>query len=182
MFSVFSAPKYCDSTENKGAYINLGSDLKLEFVQFEAVPHPDIKPMVRLISLQIIYHFIHYTHPNRYDLGICIQFSHVNDVNIKNPNKPVSASQRVAVPVSYSCYCDCHRARFKSPPFPSYLFPFGVDVDCSTLLFSVVYLRTCIAPYSEKRRGSYARAPSSTSRQEKNGPNFFGGLRNVPSS
>lgn len=46
-FLVFSAPKYCDTTENKGAYINLGPDLKLEYHQFEAVPHPDIKPMVR---------------------------------------------------------------------------------------------------------------------------------------
>ena len=43
---VFSAPKYCDSTENKGAYINIGPELKLEFNKFDAVPHPDIKPMV----------------------------------------------------------------------------------------------------------------------------------------
>lgn len=43
---VFSAPKYCDSTENKGAYINIGPELKLEYHQFEAVPHPDVKPMV----------------------------------------------------------------------------------------------------------------------------------------
>ncbi|KAI9857002.1 MAG: hypothetical protein M1824_005034 [Vezdaea acicularis] len=43
--TVFSAPKYCDSTENKGAFINIGSDLKLHFTQFDAVPHPDIKPM-----------------------------------------------------------------------------------------------------------------------------------------
>lgn len=47
IFLVFSAPKYCDSTENKGAYINIGPELKLEYHQFEAVPHPDIKPMVR---------------------------------------------------------------------------------------------------------------------------------------
>ena len=45
--AVFSAPKYCDSTENKGAYINIGPNLKLDFHQFDAVPHPDIKPMVR---------------------------------------------------------------------------------------------------------------------------------------
>jgi len=45
--TVFSAPKYCDSTENKGAYINMGPDYKLEFHKFDAVPHPDIKPMVR---------------------------------------------------------------------------------------------------------------------------------------
>ncbi|KAF2145976.1 uncharacterized protein K452DRAFT_104199 [Aplosporella prunicola CBS 121167] len=43
--TVFSAPKYCDSTENKGAYINIGPELKLDFHKFEAVPHPDIKPM-----------------------------------------------------------------------------------------------------------------------------------------
>lgn len=44
---VFSAPKYCDSTENRGAYINVGPDYELHFEQFDAVPHPDIKPMVR---------------------------------------------------------------------------------------------------------------------------------------
>ncbi|KAI9864516.1 MAG: hypothetical protein M1813_003005 [Trichoglossum hirsutum] len=43
--TVFSAPKYCDSTGNKGAYINIGSDLKLEYHKFDAVPHPNIKPM-----------------------------------------------------------------------------------------------------------------------------------------
>ncbi|KAJ5099804.1 Serine/threonine-protein phosphatase [Penicillium argentinense] len=43
--TVFSAPKYCDSTENKGAYINIGPELKLAYEVFEAVPHPDIKPM-----------------------------------------------------------------------------------------------------------------------------------------
>lgn len=43
---VFSAPRYCDSTENRGAYINIGSDYKLNYQQFDAVPHPDIKPMV----------------------------------------------------------------------------------------------------------------------------------------
>lgn len=43
---VFSAPRYCDATENKGAYINIGSDLKLQFQKFSAVPHPNIKPMV----------------------------------------------------------------------------------------------------------------------------------------
>lgn len=46
--TVFSAPRYCDSTENKGAYINIESDLKLQFNKFDAVPHPDIKPMVSL--------------------------------------------------------------------------------------------------------------------------------------
>lgn len=44
---VFSAPKYCDMTENKGAYINIGPKYKLDFHQFDAVPHPNIRPMVR---------------------------------------------------------------------------------------------------------------------------------------
>lgn len=43
--TVFSAPRYCDSTENKGAYINIGPDYKLDFHKFDAVPHPPIKPM-----------------------------------------------------------------------------------------------------------------------------------------
>lgn len=43
--TVFSAPRYCDSTENKGAYINIGPDYKLNFEVFNNVPHPDIKPM-----------------------------------------------------------------------------------------------------------------------------------------
>jgi len=43
--TVFSAPKYCDMTENRGAYINIGPDYKLRFSQFDAVPHPDIRPM-----------------------------------------------------------------------------------------------------------------------------------------
>ncbi|KAF2491744.1 serine/threonine-protein phosphatase-like protein 5 [Lophium mytilinum] len=43
--TVFSAPHYCDNTGNKGAFINIGPELKLKFNQFEAVPHPDIKPM-----------------------------------------------------------------------------------------------------------------------------------------
>ncbi|KAK7546247.1 Metallo-dependent phosphatase-like protein [Phyllosticta citricarpa] len=43
--TVFSAPKYCDSTENKGAYIDIGPDYKLDFTVFDAVPHPPIKPM-----------------------------------------------------------------------------------------------------------------------------------------
>ncbi|EGR44976.1 uncharacterized protein TRIREDRAFT_52144 [Trichoderma reesei QM6a] len=43
--TVFSAPRYCDSTENRGAYINIGPDYKLRFEQFDAVPHPNIRPM-----------------------------------------------------------------------------------------------------------------------------------------
>jgi serine/threonine-protein phosphatase 5 len=47
--TVFSAPRYCDSTENKGAYINIGPAYKLDFHKFEAVPHPDTPPMVSYI-------------------------------------------------------------------------------------------------------------------------------------
>ncbi|XP_038237478.1 serine/threonine-protein phosphatase 5 isoform X3 [Dermochelys coriacea] len=44
--TVFSAPNYCDQMGNKGSYIHLrGSDLRPEFHQFTAVPHPNVKPM-----------------------------------------------------------------------------------------------------------------------------------------
>jgi hypothetical protein len=35
-------------TENRGAYINIGPDYKLKFSQFDAVPHPNIRPMVSI--------------------------------------------------------------------------------------------------------------------------------------
>ncbi|XP_046658681.1 LOW QUALITY PROTEIN: serine/threonine-protein phosphatase 5-like [Homalodisca vitripennis] len=44
--TVFSAPNYCDSMGNKGAFITLkGKDMKPQFTTFEAVPHPNVKPM-----------------------------------------------------------------------------------------------------------------------------------------
>ena len=48
--TVFSAPNYCDSIGNKGAFINLwGTDDKgltpPKFVTYEAVPHPQVRPM-----------------------------------------------------------------------------------------------------------------------------------------
>ncbi|CAG5130523.1 unnamed protein product [Candidula unifasciata] len=44
--TVFSAPNYCDSMGNKGAYINItGDNLKPKFTSYEAVPHPNVKPM-----------------------------------------------------------------------------------------------------------------------------------------
>ncbi|QSL66371.1 hypothetical protein MERGE_000749 [Pneumocystis wakefieldiae] len=43
--TVFSAPNYCDTQGNKGAYIRIGPSLELEFKTFDAVPHPNIPPM-----------------------------------------------------------------------------------------------------------------------------------------
>ncbi|XP_049812956.1 serine/threonine-protein phosphatase 5 [Schistocerca nitens] len=44
--TVFSAPNYCDSMGNKGAFITLnGRDMKPKFTSYEAVPHPNLKPM-----------------------------------------------------------------------------------------------------------------------------------------
>ncbi|KAL3288567.1 hypothetical protein HHI36_003006 [Cryptolaemus montrouzieri] len=44
--TVFSAPNYCDTMDNKGAFINLnGSDLTPKFTTYVAVPHPDVKAM-----------------------------------------------------------------------------------------------------------------------------------------
>ncbi|XP_053614016.1 serine/threonine-protein phosphatase 5 [Plodia interpunctella] len=44
--TVFSAPNYCDTMGNLGAFITMnGKDLKPNFTTYEAVPHPDVKPM-----------------------------------------------------------------------------------------------------------------------------------------
>jgi len=43
--TIFSAPNYCDSMGNKGAFIHFAKDCVPKFTQFEAVPHPDVRPM-----------------------------------------------------------------------------------------------------------------------------------------
>ncbi|EDQ85142.1 uncharacterized protein MONBRDRAFT_38966 [Monosiga brevicollis MX1] len=43
--TIFSAPNYCDQMGNKGAFITLTKDLEPKFTQFDAVWHPDVKPM-----------------------------------------------------------------------------------------------------------------------------------------
>eukprot|EP00640_Fibrocapsa_japonica_P001000 CAMPEP_0113941658 /NCGR_PEP_ID=MMETSP1339-20121228/7534_1 /TAXON_ID=94617 /ORGANISM="Fibrocapsa japonica" /LENGTH=504 /DNA_ID=CAMNT_0000945865 /DNA_START=67 /DNA_END=1581 /DNA_ORIENTATION=+ /assembly_acc=CAM_ASM_000762 len=43
--TIFSAPNYCDQMGNKGAFITFGPDLKPKFTQFDAVPHPPVRPM-----------------------------------------------------------------------------------------------------------------------------------------
>ncbi|WVQ83409.1 hypothetical protein IAT38_005550 [Cryptococcus sp. DSM 104549] len=43
--TVFSCPNYCDSTGNKAAYIRMQANGALSYHQFDAVPHPDVKPM-----------------------------------------------------------------------------------------------------------------------------------------
>lgn len=46
VITIFSAPKYCDQMTNKGAVIKFkGSEMKPHFVQFEAVPHPNVPAM-----------------------------------------------------------------------------------------------------------------------------------------
>ena len=52
--TVFSAPNYCDSMGNKGAFINIkGNDLTPKFVTYEAVEHPKIKPMAYANSFSL---------------------------------------------------------------------------------------------------------------------------------
>jgi len=43
--TVFSAPNYCDSMGNKGALIHFGKDCVPKFIQFDAVSHPEVRPM-----------------------------------------------------------------------------------------------------------------------------------------
>jgi serine/threonine-protein phosphatase 5 len=45
LVTIFSAPNYCDSVNNLGAYIHITPDLEMEYIQFSAVPHPPIGPM-----------------------------------------------------------------------------------------------------------------------------------------
>ena len=51
--TVFSAPNYCDSMGNKGALIHFSKEnnCEPEFVQFDAVPHPDVKPMQYAVGM-----------------------------------------------------------------------------------------------------------------------------------
>lgn len=43
--TVFSAPNYCDTMGNKGAFIHFDASLEPKFTQFESVPHPNVRPM-----------------------------------------------------------------------------------------------------------------------------------------
>jgi serine/threonine-protein phosphatase 5 len=43
--TVFSAPNYCDSMGNKGAFIHFDDTCDPKFTQFESVPHPNVRPM-----------------------------------------------------------------------------------------------------------------------------------------
>ncbi|KAL7505567.1 hypothetical protein ACHAXN_003024 [Cyclotella atomus] len=43
--TVFSAPNYCDSMGNKGAFIHFNESCEPKFTQYEAVPHPNVRPM-----------------------------------------------------------------------------------------------------------------------------------------
>ena len=43
--TVFSAPNYCDTMGNKGAFIHFDESLEPKFTQYTSVPHPDVKPM-----------------------------------------------------------------------------------------------------------------------------------------
>lgn len=45
LITIFSAPNYCDQMGNKGAYIKFDHRMEADFVQFSAVPHPNVRPM-----------------------------------------------------------------------------------------------------------------------------------------
>ncbi|KAK0088617.1 hypothetical protein PV325_011310 [Microctonus aethiopoides] len=50
--TVFSAPNYCDTMGNRGAFITLkGKDMKPNFTTYAAVPHPNVRPMQYATSL-----------------------------------------------------------------------------------------------------------------------------------
>ena len=43
--TVFSAPNYCDQMGNKGAILSFDNEGEYTVTQFEAVPHPPMRPM-----------------------------------------------------------------------------------------------------------------------------------------
>lgn len=44
--TIFSAPNYCDQAGNKGAFIRFdGGEMVPNFTQFDAAPHPPVRPM-----------------------------------------------------------------------------------------------------------------------------------------
>ncbi|XP_045607414.1 serine/threonine-protein phosphatase 5 [Procambarus clarkii] len=54
--TVFSAPNYCDTMGNKGAFITMnGKDLKQRYTSYEAVPHPPVKPMAYANSILSLF-------------------------------------------------------------------------------------------------------------------------------
>lgn len=48
--TVFSAPNYVDQAGNKGAYIRIDASGNLKYSQFEAQPHPPLKPMAYVMG------------------------------------------------------------------------------------------------------------------------------------
>uniref|UniRef100_A0A6S8AAH5 Serine/threonine-protein phosphatase n=1 Tax=Aplanochytrium stocchinoi TaxID=215587 RepID=A0A6S8AAH5_9STRA len=49
LLTVFSAPNYCDTMGNKGAFIRFTAPSHVpEFVQFDANPHPNVPPMAHM--------------------------------------------------------------------------------------------------------------------------------------
>merc|ERR1711983_86746 len=54
--TVFSAPNYCDTMGNKGAFITLkGADMTPKYTTYEAVCHPNVKPMAYANSLLSLF-------------------------------------------------------------------------------------------------------------------------------
>jgi len=54
--TVFSAPNYCDTMGNKGAFINLvGGEMVPKYTTYEAVSHPNVKPMAYANSLLSLF-------------------------------------------------------------------------------------------------------------------------------
>jgi len=53
--TVFSAPNYCDTMGNKGAFIHFEASLEPKFTQFESVSHPDIRPMAYAAGMGGLY-------------------------------------------------------------------------------------------------------------------------------
>jgi serine/threonine-protein phosphatase 5 len=53
--TIFSAPNYCDTMGNKGAFIHFDKSLEPKYTQYTAVSHPDVKPMAYAAGMGGLY-------------------------------------------------------------------------------------------------------------------------------
>jgi len=57
LITIFSAPNYCDQMGNKGALLRFDHNGDYQVKQFDAVPHPAVRPMAYAGGLQSMFGF-----------------------------------------------------------------------------------------------------------------------------
>ncbi|ETO30011.1 hypothetical protein RFI_07108 [Reticulomyxa filosa] len=84
LVTIFSAPNYVDSMGNKGAYILLNQNYRPTYYQFDAVEHPDVKPMVCSSIAQLNPRAFVYTYFCMLFTGLCCRSNVVYEFYVTN--------------------------------------------------------------------------------------------------